>query len=326
MSSINVFNEYIDFSYKNTRKLLKIIMEKYYSFKIYDELFDTYKHIRYFNDLKQIKNQFYDNLDYYTIEKIESLKNDDSHNKYIIDIMAYFFKIIYIYDNGHMSIDKFIENVDRNRKTLLNLETSCDKELINLLNEISKKKEAYFKQFDSDVFKVSFFQTNIRKTYNISLDYDLKFPKLYSQYAIDKVYNSDIIGEDKLFIEYYMVCSRILTNVINFDFSGNYLLEFSVTLLEKKEKLLRLLNILDNDFVKEKVSFKVKYKDFIDMKDEILNLINTGYNFAIILDETYENKIHDREYVRNLFKYIVVDVNSEVYNSFATFDNIIKIK
>ena len=55
-------------------------------------------------------------------------------------------------------------------------------------------------------FILSFQKTNIKRLENISIDYDIKFPKLYSEYAIDKVFNSGVIGEDKIFIEYYLVC------------------------------------------------------------------------------------------------------------------------
>ena len=66
----------------------------------------------------------------------------------------------------------------------------------------------------------------ISKTHNVSLDYWFQIPKLYSEYAIDKVYNTDTINEDKMYIEYYIVTSKLLTEITNFDFSNNYLIDF----------------------------------------------------------------------------------------------------
>ena len=326
MSSINVFNEYIDFSYKGTKKLLKIIMEKHYLPKVYDEVFDVYKKVRFFNEYKQIKKDFSSNVDYYLLNKARYLKESGQYNANTVDATACFVNILFLYDAGLMSQDKLISFVDFYRKKYLNLDNEFQKEFITLLNEISSKKRAYFSQFESNVYEVKYLLTNIKKVYNITLSYDLKFPKLYSQFAIDKVFNNDVIGEDKLFIEYYMVLSKILTDVIGFDFSGYYLMEFAVSLLEKDEKFARFLNVIDNDFVKEKLSFKIFHRDFLLNKDKILDLINVGYNFTIIIDDSYEDDGSNREYIKSLFKYIMVDIDSSVYNVFSKFDNIIKIK
>lgn len=326
MSSINVFNEYIDFSYKGTKKLLKIIMEKHYLPKVYDEVFDVYKKVRFFNEYKQIKKDFSSNVDYYLLNKARYLKESGQYNANTVDATACFVNILFLYDAGLMSQDKLISFVDFYRKKYLNLDNEFQKEFITLLNEISSKKRAYFAQFESNVYEVKYLLTNIKKVYNITLSYDLKFPKLYSQFAIDKVFNNDVIGEDKLFIEYYMVLSKILTDVIGFDFSGYYLMEFAVSLLEKDEKFARFLNVIDNDFIKEKLSFKIFHRDFLLNKDKILDLINVGYNFTIIIDDSYEDDGSNREYIKSLFKYIMVDIDSSVYNVFSKFDNIIKIK
>ena len=82
-------------------------------------------------------------------------------------------------------------------------------------------------------FILSFQKTNIKRLENISIDYDIKFPKLYSEYAIDKVFNSGVIGEDKIFIEYYLVCSNILKKIIAGDFSFNYLVDFDINMRDK---------------------------------------------------------------------------------------------
>jgi len=326
LSTINVFEEYIDFSYKSTKKLIKIIMEKHYSLKIYDEIFDTYKRTRYLNEYKHIKKDFSDNVDYYILKKANALKNDETYDQNIVNATSYFLNIIFIYDIGLLNIEKLIELIESHRQSYLNLDTDFKKEFTSIINEISSKKKAYFKQFDSNTYKANYFHTNIKKVYNVSLEYDLKFPKLYSQFAINKVFNNDVIGEDKLFIEYYMVTSKILKDTINFDFTGNYLVEFTTSLFEKKEKLLRLLNIIDNDYIKEKFAFKIYYKEYLENKDNIQNLINSGYNFAVIIDETFKDNAYDKEYVKSLFKYIIVDINSEVYNSLSTLENIIKIR
>ena len=85
-------------------------------------------------------------------------------------------------------------------------------------------------------------------------------------------------------------------------------------------------NIIDNDFVKEKISFKIFHREFVLNKDKILDMINLGYNFTIVIDDSYEDDSSNREYIKSLFKYVMVDIDSSIYNVFKDFENIIKIK
>ena len=45
-----------------------------------------------------------------------------------------------------------------------------------------------------------------------TIDYNIRFPKIYSTYSINKVFNSAIINENINFILYNMVANKILKN------------------------------------------------------------------------------------------------------------------
>ena len=179
--------------------------------------------------------------------------------------------------------------------------------------------------FFSKNFEVNYYLTNLKKVYNVTISHNIKFPKLYSEYAIDKVFNFDVIGEDKLFIEYQMVNVRFLSEIIQGDFSKNYLLEFQTSIFEKKEKLVRLLRLIDNDITKENFSMKIDYSYYKNNKDTILDMINNGYNFCIFLDNSYDSDGENNNLINTVFKYIMIEVNSK-YISLFDKEKVIKVK
>ena len=230
-------------------------------------------------------------------------------------------------DVKKVEISELTKDIISYRKNSLSLEKDTFENDFNaLIEEINFKKSIYFSQFESNTFKAGYFLTNIKKVYNVVLDYDIAIPKLYSEFAISKVYTTGIINEDRLFVEYYLVTSKLLSELVKCDYSNYYLVEFAVSLFLKKEKLLRLLNIIDNDIAKDRISLKINYSDYIDNKDTILDLINKGYNFTLILDDTYSNSAQEKKSVLSLFKYIMISVDSNNYKFFEGEEKIIKIK
>ena len=89
--------------------------------------------------------------------------------------------------------------------------------------------------------------------------YTFEFPEIFSQDAIDEVFFKEVTSEDKLFVEYPMVASVALKDVIVGNFTKVYICEFSPRLLEKKKKLLKksLKNFLNKN---------IKNNHFIYMK------------------------------------------------------------
>ena len=195
----------------------------------------------------------------------------------------------------------------------------------NIIKELVDKKNKFMSNFFSKNFEVNYYLTNLKKVYNVTISHNIKFPKLYSEYAIDKVYNTDIIGEDKLFIEYQMVNVRFLSEIIQGDFSKNYLLEFQTTIFDKKEKLVRLLKLIDNDITKENFSMKIDYFYYKNNRDNVLDLINNGYNFCIFLDNSYNPDDENNNLINTVFKYIMIKVNSKYIDLFDK-EKVIKVK
>lgn len=323
MKSINVVNEYINFTKKSLKKLLRITLNRYFNEEIFNEFFNDYINFRYFDICSHVKRNPFSNIEYNLYEKARVFKSRDYDIITISSLPIYI--NIFLADSCDISVNALVGSLVEDRKEYLKLEDSnfCD-DFIMLFNEYKFKRIEFLKQFENKIFNCEFYQTNLRKVYNTSLSYNIKFPKLYSGYAIEKVYKSEVIYEDMLFILYYMVVCKMFNEVVSLNYKSNYIVPFSVSLFSKEDKILRLLNLIDNDICKDKISLKIEYKSFIDNKSKVMSLINEGYNFAVIIPskETQLNV----DIISSLFKYIIVSVGSIYYDKFIKCSNVIKVK
>lgn len=322
----NILDEYVSYIEKNLKNISKLTLDKYFVSKHFNELFDTYKDVRYYDAFEMKKSSFKENVIYYLNNKISDIKNLEDLTEKNVFAFEIFSEIFLIDFDKNLSVDKYILNLSKKRKEYFDLsEDNFDKSLANIIKELVDKKNKFMANFFSKNFEVNYYLTNLKKVYNVTISHNIKFPKLYSEYAIDKVFNFDVIGEDKLFIEYQMVNVRFLSEIIQGDFSKNYLLEFQTSIFEKKEKLVRLLRLIDNDITKENFSMKIDYSYYKNNKDTILDMINNGYNFCIFLDNSYDSDGENNNLINTVFKYIMIEVNSK-YISLFDKEKVIKVK
>lgn len=309
--SFNVMEEYTKLTKKYILEYLKIILEKKYDKQICTDLLEYYMEVRYYdlneNKLyKKIKNDIIENIN---IRKTVILKRFPEKEN-IIEVTAIFFNYILYLDDvvPYKDIDKVIENIDLKRREILNEENEQFKQNITeKIKECIKDKEAFFDKFNSKEFylKISAYQ-GIAGVQRVNLKYDFKLPNLYNSMAIEKAFTTGIIAEDKLFVEYYLISKYIIQDIIKGNFKKQYIVEFSETILKKNQKNERLLNIINNAAIQDKLSLKIKYKTYIENKEIIQNLMKNGYKFSTILDENFEVTYGEIEKLK-MFKYILIN-------------------
>ncbi len=296
----NVIEKYTDFIKEQFVFFGKQVLDKYYVASIFDTLVNEYISVRYYNRYPS-KGNVTTTINYYVKNKIKELKETNENKIKNIEFMEDIFNYLIFLDtdienNEVNRVEKLLCGLRKQKYNIEEpLEFSKDYKMYN------KIKKDYIKAFESNDFYLEYKLTKKKNLFDISINHNVKMPDLYSSKVINKVYNSGIIAEDKLFIEYNLINIKILEEIINYDYSTNYLIDFNVSLFDKKEKINRLLKIIDNDITKEKLCFKISYTDFLNNKDDIFKLINKGYNFALIKDENYK----EDSYI-NLFKYLLV--------------------
>ena len=322
MKSVNIIEEYTNYIKKVLISISKLILGKKYSEEIFSHLLDIYIKVRYYDSLERKNKKPYSNIKLYIKDELAKLKSDDKTENAILSIYAE----ILNFEQNSLKVRELLNNIQKYLE-ILNIDGDTFKdELTKLYNEINAKKKEIKRAFSTKDFVCLYKGTNINKTYIVSLDYTFSIPNLYSQSAVEKVYTVGKISEDKLYIEYYLVMYRLLTEILNFDFSNSYILEFETSLFQKEGKLNRFLSIITNDLCKEKMSLRINYSDFLTYKDKILNYINDGYSFAIQIDDSYVDELENRKLIESVFRYIIINSNSENISLFEDCSNLIKIK
>lgn len=296
--SLNVMNTYLKFNRRRLIGYSKIILEKHYNKNIFEGLLDTYINVRYIElpsgiSVKLINKEL--------VKKAEelSLKYDVEDIKLIL---TYFPYIYYLDGFLNKDIEITINKINDYRKKYLKLEKLDNELRSNLIND-RKRITKYLDSFDSKDFYLNLNKTNIKNLFKTEVLHEIKIPKLYSEYAINNVYNRGIVLENKLFINYYMVSKLILIDVLNKD-SKYYIVDFSKTLILKEDKVKRLFNIIDNDLIKDRIILKVSENDFYEYRDSYLKYINEGYKFILYINK--ESELNN-DAIRRVFSYIEDD-------------------
>ncbi len=305
----NIVDKYINFIRESYMDLCKIIFKSNCNKELCLAFIERYITVRYYNEtnypgekdfINRINKELLDLLDKLVLDdNIEDLKN----------IVALFGYIVYFDDVCVMTkemevIDAIINdgiikisNVDNMREELKNWYLSYNLNKENFHDAINTKK---FNLVEEKIY---------HRLYSLVLEHNVRVSNLYSEYAIDKAYNSGVVNEDKLFITYILASNTVLNNAINLDFSRYYLVSLASSLFTKEKKINRLLKVLDTPLTKKFIHIRVTYTDYIENKNMIDKLINSGYSFIIELDSKYSGDSN----LLYLFPYIMVAKDSPEY-------------
>lgn len=305
---MNNIDKYIKFIKDYLTEYFKLIVKDKYKKIVYNEMLNTYIDIRYFNKYDKKYKQIEKNIEYYIQENLRTLIEEDNKLVKNVNELYYFFWYLLYLDNTleYDNLDKLIDKIIIDRKEKLDLNDDITKELKSLVKESEKKKNNFFNEYLSDTFNLELKSTNIKNVYNVLLSYNIKFPKIYSSYSINRVFKSDIISEDMCFIEYNLISKIVLDNILNKEYLKEYLVDFPFIITSKKEKTNRLLNIITNDLIRENVIIKVTYEYYTKYKSFISDLIKNGVKFAVIIDDTFDYEESSIIWL-NIFTYIITN-------------------
>lgn len=315
--TINVMNKYIEIMRKQINAYMKLVFGRKFNKKYCDIYTEKYINIRYYNYYEtDINNTIRKKIVYYIKQEQEELIINNITDRILIEQMCMFYYYFMYFDNvvNYRDLRKTIEKIGKLRKKILNrVDENFEKELYNTMQEYMKEKQDFIEQFESTEFfiKISNYPDKLN-VYRINLKNNIKFPLVYSEFAIKKAFEIGTVNEDKLIVEYYLTSIQILKDIIKQNFKKIYIVEFASTLLKKPKKLKSLLNIIDNSALQEKICIKIRYENFIQNKEKIYELMQNGYNIALILDNSFEVNFKNIENLR-LFKYIILNKNLKNY-------------
>ena len=330
--TINVMDEYLNEIVKDKIiKYMKLILDYKYDRKICGRFIDSYIKIRY-NNYSNIDKEMRENISLRQriLEALQStqkiLIEDYPEDTVLIKNMHMFFYYILYFDGVvyYKNIEDKIDKIDKMRRKVLNRNNETFKEeLRNLLQEFETKEEEFFDRFRTKEFELKISEYNKKSVFRVNVKANIKFPELYSEIAIKKAFNTGLVKEEKLYIEYYLIALKIITDLKKLNFKRQYIAEFSDTLLKKDKKIKGVLNIINNEAIQDKLSLKIKYEKYKEFEQEIEDLIKSGFHIAIILDNSFEVNYYNIEKL-NMFSYVIVNESLENYDEIMNYRNSIR--
>lgn len=322
--SCNLIKKYVDFKRNIFTEYTKMIMGNYYDEAIFNKYLDKYVGVRYYNDELEIRATLEYNLNYY-LNKIYE-KDTSVVSEFIrkLFVLYYYIDDVVVFD-VERDLSDFVSVVTMIREDKVGIkDENFSSQFSQLIRDNNKRLSEYINSFDSHEFYLKLSQISSRDLYDVELRYEIEIPKLYSKYAINKIWGLEQISEDKLKIEYYLVNQLILKDIINGVFKNNYLVEFRESLFKKVDKLEQLLEIFNNPIAKELITIKINYEDFISNRELVLNYIKDGYGFAVILDEKYKGSSDVN--ILDIFRYIIVNHAEDVVSMLKYKSNLIVLE
>ena len=321
----NIVKEYIDYDKKFLREYIDIITEKKLNAKICDMIIDTYVNVRYFDMYEHIKDYPIYNVEHYITENFNKQFSDKNKKKNIplvLDSMIVL-RYVFLYERYHKDKKsakklEFYEDKIKNKYDSSKIVVS---NLIKMIKDNIHKKEKFMSGLLSNDFYVTKIETNNKYVYDLSFDNNVKIPDLFSDIAIDRVYNSGIIYEDRMTVFYLLTIREVLDDMINYRNEIKYLVDFPDSLIGKRNKLSALLKLIDLDYLKERMILKVLYSEYLEKKEEYDKLIHDGYSLAVIIDIDLKNSV----VLLRIFTYIIIN-DSKYEKVLDDFDNVIFAK
>ena len=321
----NIVKEYIDFDRKSINNYINTITEKKLNSKICEMILDIYINIRYYDSYKHIKKNTIDDIYFYVQDEFTKNFENKNNEKNLNLIKDALIIIRYVFLTEKYSKDNNISKLLVNFESKLKDEYQDSKIIISdLIKNIKSdihSKEKFINNTASSDFSVYKMDTNLAGVYNLCFENTVKIPDLFSNIAINRVYNNGTINEDKMLVLYLLASREVLKDIVSFNYGNVYLLDFDNNLLNKRNKLNNLLKIFDNDYLKERMIIKINYKNYLDNKDSVDELIHNGYSFAIIIDSEY----NDGTVLLDIFTYIIV-TSEEDYPLLKKYKNVVYLK
>ena len=313
----NLMNDYIKIVKSNMNKFMKIFLDNKYVKSISDEFIETYTETRYYGliEIKKgftVKNKILNDLR----EKREELLEEFSEKEKIIDLTyAFLDSCIALNETSLDLLDEEIEQVVKLRKIHFSKDDDNDykNEIRKLVKDSMKEKENLLKKTNSEKFFLKYSNYKITNLKKVIVKHNIKFPAVYSKQAIDKIFNNSVVAEDKVFVEYNMISAQVIRDIENAIYRKQYVVEFPETILDKTQKMARLLEIINHPSIQDRLMLNISYKTIIKYRDKIYELLRNGYKIALTLDDSFEGNAADIQRL-SLFQYVLVNKKSEYYN------------
>lgn len=328
----NIVENHITKTQRRFKRYCNLILRSKYDKKVCDELIQTYIDARYYNynvddEIKIFYRRIFESLKLKAQKMIKEDKSKEELVENTLSLFQYFFYFDFVRKNVELS--EVVRRISEKRINEFNLKSAQNDDFEKTFNKLVKQDikevENTLKAYNSNEFELDINKIipSNNNYYRVKLKYNFTFPEVYSIEAIEETFNSDLISEDKLFVEYPMIAIKSLKDILDGNFAKIYIVDFSTDLLNKKQKLDQILKIVESQAVQDKINFEITYKDFLENKSKIYELVKRGFNFCLKTEEEMPKLKQDELKILDIFNCIIVDtndVNKSKYKKILTLE------
>ena len=210
-----------------------------------------------------------------------------------------------LYKNKILKILKPVDQNASELKDIINKIIKTQKLYQYMINYILEKTNT--NAFNLELMKIS----GYKNMYAVSLDHNISFSKVYSEYIVDKMYSEGIIAEEKVMVLLNLLLTNIVRDMFDLDENKKYFIHIPNSIYTKPNKLDKIFKMFEDEYAKNNIVVVIEYDAITEYKEQIAELRKKGYHFAVILDK--EIKTNDNEYIE-LTEYIFIDKTTISYN------------
>ena len=286
----------------------KVILDNKFDKKLLTPFIEKYIDVRYYNNSVYGKGYSFINKLNGELKNVakEMVKQDMDLESKVKEIFTLFGYILYIDDcSEYVSLNSLIKTIADD----ISLSEEKKDELKELVSDFVKGRKEFLNIFEDKNFNLSLKRVarNLKK---VDIDQNCKLSPIFSEWAVNKAYNSGTVLENKQYLLYLMLSGYILKNTIELNFSENYIVDFPESLFEKEKKINKYIKVLDNKVTKPRVHLRFNYSAYLKNKARINSFIKSGFNVAIVLDDSYDENLK----ILDIFSYVFVYEKYEYYD------------
>ena len=276
---------------------------------IKNKFIEYYIEARYYNyygeniDSGSKKNK----IDKYLKEMASNLKQyyNGSDSKYDLKVDKFMemFTLISKLNQARDTIEDSKARIEFYKKEILKFAKFMNWDNINIkqvISDVMKIQRNYvgiieylYKKLETNMFDLNVNKLASRKNlYGVTLEHNIHFSNIYSDYIIDKTYSEGVIAEDKMTIALNILSVEVIKDMISSSFNKKYIIKVPRSLHSKEKKFEKILKLIDDEYAKETVILLVSYEDLIKYKTKIKKIFKEGYKFAVSIGK--ESKIEEK--------------------------------
>ncbi len=209
------------------------------------------------------------------------------------------------------------------------IESLC-KDVIHIQKAHRSASKYFVEKLNTEVFEIKYNQLKVDKNkYLLNLKHNISFSQVYSDFVVDRTYQEGIVAEDKLNVLLTLLQAKLVTDMIDGDFTNEYIVLVPSSLCAKESKFERLLKQNNEEYAKKNIIFLIEYDEFMKHNAMIKRFRKAGFRISIYINSqtkfASKNKLYlaiaEQIYIDKEVKGIV-DIEKVVLNNFK--DKIIK--